>query len=152
MYPVIFGYGKLPDVKLKALNTYASDPCKNKERCVIAYLAPWCPSCVASQEFLVKAKSKLLKNNKLGMKIIIGMADEASSMKMSSGFDNQVYLDSKSEFSREVGISSVPTVLIIDDKNKIVDKDLPAHLGGNMSEEELIQIWLTQTLKLAKYF
>ncbi|MBP9838947.1 MAG: redoxin family protein [Proteobacteria bacterium] len=152
MYPVIFGYGKLPEVKLKALNSYASDPCINKERCVIAYLAPWCPSCVASQGFLVKAKNKLLKNNKLGMKIIIGMADEASSMKMASGFDNQVFLDTQSEFSRAVGITSVPTVLIIDDKQTIVDKDLPAHLGGNMSEEELIDVWLTQNLKLAKYF
>ncbi len=152
IYPRIFGYGQLPQTFLKPVMKNNFDPCWKKERCIIVYLAPWCPSCTAAKSFLIKAREKIVQNKKVGIKLIIGSAEESSLLKMAASFGNQVYLDTKSEFSQAVGIRGVPSLLITDINGKIIDRDLSAHLVGNMPEDELIDFWLQNTLGLGKYF
>lgn len=151
IYPRIFGYGQIPEVFLKPFVKSELDPCLKKERCIIVYLAPWCPSCTASQPFLIRAKEKIAYNKKVGIKFIIGMDEEPSLLKMASSFGNQAYLDSKSEFSQAVGIRGVPSLLITNINGKIIDRGLPAHIAGNMPEDQLIDFWLRDTLGLGRY-
>src|SRR5438552_410846 len=71
----MFGFGTLPADHLEAAYSRDADPCFGKQRCVIEYVAPWCPACRGSIGFSNALYRKLTTSTAVGMKIVVGMAD-----------------------------------------------------------------------------
>lgn len=142
----VFGYGNLPEVRLAAARGSGSDPCTYAEKCMIAYLAPWCPSCQSAVGFMNGVHRELRKGDKTALKVVLGMAEENSLQKMAGQFEAPVFLDLSGEFASKVGIRAVPSVLVVDAQGKITEKGLPGAIRGTGSLEGDVQYYIRNIL------
>lgn len=108
---------------LKNPSKLAGDTCAGKKRCVVAYLAPWCPSCRAelphTQEMLSRSRT-----GDTGMKIVVGMerkpGDNAEMGRRIASAG--ITLDDTTELARKWDIRAVPAYVVLDPEGaKILD-------------------------------
>jgi thiol-disulfide isomerase/thioredoxin len=121
---IICGCGptEMPEVKLDVLNypTGAEvNPCSKKERCLITFVTPWCPSCQAATEFIQAARKKINNGTNVGMMVIVGQDERASILGHARKIDGLVFLDYDNKFSAAVRVGSVPHWWVIDKSRKI---------------------------------
>ena len=148
----VFGFGTLPTDHLEAAYGGHGDPCFGKERCVIEYVAPWCPACRASIGFSNALHRKLTASSKVGMKIVVGMSDRENLREMADKYDAPAFLDVDGAFRDALGIHSVPSALVIDGNRTIIKKGLSGAIGGKASEEENVQYYIDNYLDIASFF
>jgi thiol-disulfide isomerase/thioredoxin len=114
----------MPQVKLPSTGEaygILSDPCTGKKRCLIIYVATWCPACHASIPFIQGLQKDLENNPEVGFKIIVGGgAGEEQLYGMARQIQGNVFLDSQGQFHRRVRIGSVPHWWLIDDQGQIL--------------------------------
>ena len=114
--------GEIPEVKLESFNrpqTQTNTPCSGKERCLIAFLTPWCPSCKGSTGFIQALRKKLEYKNKVGLMVIIGQDQRAAIVAFGKQLPGQVFIDDENKFTASVRFSSVPHWWVIDKERKI---------------------------------
>lgn len=155
LYGSIFGYGSVPKVDLPPgqhddLAVTRTDPCLYKERCVIVYVAPWCPACHGAVDFLNALTRRVQRSAKVGMKIIIGMDARPKLTEMSRLFVGPTFLDDAGKFQQSLRVQSVPTAWVADHDGKIL-RSVPASLSGNGSEDEIFEYYNKNYLKLTEY-
>ena len=146
----LFGWGSIPEVRLEtSKNSSIIDPCQARSQCVIAYVAPWCPACHSSIGFLNTLGLRLLNSSKVGMKIIIGMAEVDQLEGMAQKFSSPAFYDPDGEFASKVGINSVPNVLLVDSSGKIIEKGLPGAVSGFASQDEAVNYYIKNILGIS---
>lgn len=151
----VFGYGTVPKFDLapgaiEALRT-VKDPCFGMERCVLVYVAPWCPACHQSIDFLNDVASRVKRTGKIGMKVIIGMDTHDKNAEMSKLFTTQTFLDDDGKFRAALGVSSVPTAWVADGNGKIL-REIPAALGGTGTDDQIFDYYNEHYLQMTEYF
>ncbi len=134
---------QLPSVQLKDLNgktVNTAELSNDGKPFVISMFATWCKPCLRE----LRAIAELYPDwqDETGMKMYIISIDEAQNVSKvepfvsAEGWDYEVLLDPNSYFSRSMGISNVPHVLIVDGKGKVVY----SHSGyTDGSETEIIK-------------
>lgn len=134
---------QLPSVQLKDLNgksVNTAELSNDGKPFVISMFATWCKPCLRE----LRAIADLYPDwqDETGMKMYIISIDEAQNVSKvkplvkAEGWDYEVLLDPNSDFFRSMGLSSVPHVLIVDGKGKVVY----SHSGyTDGSETEIIK-------------
>jgi hypothetical protein len=118
------------------MSLYGSgDPCAYKLRCVVVFLAPWCPSCQGSVPFLNDMRKRFDQEGKVGVKVIVGMDSEEKLTSMAKKIGGEVFLDSNKEFSRSAGVRGVPAWWVVDDKKRILARGTALGVSGGTQEQ-----------------
>jgi thiol-disulfide isomerase/thioredoxin len=93
----------------------AKDPCLFSSRCLIVYLAPWCPYCKSSQKVLVALENQLKKlGSSNGIRVVVGMDTKEKLEKYASNFSLPVYIDDSKDLYNLLNCSGVPSWTVID--------------------------------------
>lgn len=132
---------QLPSVQLKNLDGKTVDTAtlsNDGKPMVISFFATWCKPC--NRE--LKAIHEVYPDwqEETGMRLIAISIDEGQNVSKvkplvdSEGWEYEVLLDTNSELKRTLGIQSIPHVLILDGKGKIVE----SHSGYTEGSEEHI--------------
>lgn len=149
----VFGYGTLAKVNLpKGKNISQNDSCDGKERCIVYFMAPWCPTCQGAVPFINDMRARVNRTSKVGMKIVVGSDALPSLESFAQKLDGPVYYDADGEFAYAMSVSSIPAILVLDDNRKILRRNFPAALAGGMSPDELFNYYNENYLKLTEYF
>lgn len=103
------------------------DNCTGKKFCVIAYVAPWCPSCkaLAPQLKTFLAHSKDSKDN--GMKVVVGEGvtaaeNEADAAKYGYG----AVADNSGVYKKRLRVEQFPSLFVVDRDGTIILRDQEA--------------------------
>ena len=138
------GYAQLPNVTLKDINGKSVNVSKlsnGGKPIVVSFWATWCKPCIRE----LKAIHEVYPDwqDETGVKVVIISIDEAQNaqkvkpMVDGFGWEYDVLLDSNGELKRLLNIQSVPYVLVLDGKGKIVYKHSGYTDGG---EDELYNV------------
>lgn len=149
-----FGWGTLPPYNLNpAPGMSAANPCDGKERCVIAYLAPWCGACQGSPPFFEAIRKDLETNQNVGMTVVVGKGDANQQEGIIRQFRGNVFVDREGTFARDsnVGMFGVPAVMVIDSKRNILQRQ-SGTLGGSVAPEVIHAMYIKKTLGLEDYY
>lgn len=134
----------LPDLKLPStfarnsvLGTETPDPCSGKARCIVAYFAPWCGVCHASIPLVKKLREKVDRSPEVGLKIIIGDADNSQVVEMAAQVGGLTLADPDGEFNRAMRVSAMPTWWVVDSNRKVLER----FSGGITSADDRALKW-----------
>ncbi|WP_455077173.1 TlpA family protein disulfide reductase [Prevotella koreensis] len=146
MLTILFGTAakaQLPKVNLKSMNgkEVRTDTINNQGKpIIISFFATWCKPC--NRE--LKAINEVYEDwvEETGVKLIAVSIDEAQNVNKvkplvdSNGWSYEVLLDPNRDFSRALGIQTIPFTLIVDGNGNIAYK----HNGyTDGAETELIE-------------
>lgn len=143
MLTLLFGTAakaQLPKVNLKSMNgkEVRTDTINNQGKpIIISFFATWCKPC--NRE--LKAINEVYEDwvEETGVKLIAVSIDEAQNVNKvkplvdSNGWPYEVLLDPNRDFSRALGIQTIPFTLIVDGNGNIAYK----HNGYTDGAEEL---------------
>ncbi len=139
-----------PDVQLDAnggVTEKVEDSCASRSRCIIVYMAPWCPVCHASLPFVKDLRESLRANKDVGFKIIVGDDDKRRTEEMADEIEGLVFLDPDQRFKTALGVYAVPTWIVLDRERRVLKRRSEgAPIGGD--RESRIDMFLTQRLGL----
>ena len=79
------------------------------------------------------------------------MSDKSKLQEMANKFSAPVFYDASGDFASEVGISSVPSVLVTGLDGKIIGKGYPGMISGLPSEEDNLQYYLNNILAISEF-
>ena len=128
-------------------------PCEGTERCLVVYLAPWCPHCNSSIPLVREIRDQIGENDDTGMMVIVGPlgGSFAGYDDMARRLDGPVYLDRSGEAWEDYlgSLSGVPAWAVFDGRGQITQ----SFTGGTpQSSQAMVQHVLTDQLGLAAYF
>ena len=123
------GFGKqlFPSALMtaSAANTLKADPCLQKPRCLVAYVAPWCPACKQSIPTIQELTKRWKSSKNIGVKVIVGRADLAQMEEMAGEIGPNTFLDSKEEMFDALGkmslIKAIPSWYVLDETDAILN-------------------------------
>ena len=122
----------MPTVTLRSTSQgsgYSYDPCTGKERCLVAYLATWCPACHGSLGFVSGIRNAVSANPRAGVKIVVGGGDESEIRAMASQIGGTVFMDTEGQFAGALGGFAVPHWWVVDKQGMAL-----SHFSGGYSE------------------
>ncbi len=140
---VLPSMAELPSVQLKDINGNSVNTAElnnDGKPFVISFFALWCKPCRRE----LKAIHDVYPDwqDETGVKVIAVSIDEAQNeqkvkpMVEGSGWEYEVLLDPNGEFKRQLGVTDIPHVFIVDGKGNIVWNHKGYVDGG---EEEIIE-------------
>lgn len=118
---------ELPSVMLKDINDNTINTAElsnNGKPFVISFFATWCKPCLRE----LKAINEVYPDwqDETGMKLIAVSIDEAQNAQkvkpliQGKGWDYEVLLDVNGEFKRQMGVTDIPHVFVVDGKGNVV--------------------------------
>ena len=111
----------LGEVKLAPLTeAAASDPCAGR-RCVIVYMAPWCPSCKGAKPLVRTLRTKLPAQD-AALKVVIGQCERAAAQAMASEVGGAVFFDPDGAYYRAMKANGVPSWLALDRDQRVLGR------------------------------
>lgn len=131
----------------------AEHPCLGTERCVLVYMAPWCPHCNGSIPLVRTIREQVNANKNTGMMVIVGPGggSYAGHERMGKALGGEVFLDPDSDVWRdEFGhIEAVPAWAVFDGSGRMI-----RHFTGGTTrnDHEIVQAVLHDQLRLGSYF
>lgn len=104
-------------------NAAGHDPCAGKQRCVLVFLAPWCPACKISLGTVRGLMTRFADSDRVGIKPVIGNGRNPSSMEeMAAQIGPGTFLDPAGRIMTAAGVSSVPHWFVLDDQGFLLKK------------------------------
>jgi thiol-disulfide isomerase/thioredoxin len=126
-------------VKLAALTpaAEAGDPCAKARRCVVVYLAPWCPACRQAKPHVKALRARLPAG--AAMKVVIGQAERSRSQEMAGEVGGAVFFDPDGDYYKAIKGTGIPYWMVLD-----ADQHVTARMAGFVLplEAQLAQLGL----------
>lgn len=144
----IFGFGTLPPFKKQSSSSF--DPCRGKERCVVAFFAPWCPACRATLPLMYALADRAARTGKVGIQIVIGRDEIDNLHSMASKISGSVYLDEDQSFADAAGVSGVPAWWVIDQRRKILARGTGL-VAATKADDPAVTYFVNNKLKLGNF-
>jgi thiol-disulfide isomerase/thioredoxin len=116
----------------------ATHPCLMKSRCVVVYLAPWCPYCNRSIGTIQELRAQW-KDRDVGILPVIGRDTVAEIQAMAARVGEGSYVDLDASFFKKTGVQGVPAWFLINDQGKLLKTFLgaPGNAPTLLAELEL---------------
>lgn len=126
------------DVPLVSLQSNASstpqEVCPLGKRCVVCYLAPWCPACKSSLPIIQELRESFRSHNNLEFLVIVGAASQSELLPMANDIGGRVFFDPSSRFASAARIRSFPSIVLIDDQHRLTASSHVAY-GGDAKDQ-----------------
>lgn len=106
--------------KLPSATPNLNNPCLGKKICVAAYVAPWCPSCRASEGVVKKVQERISGSSNAGMIIFVGLDRPDKLKEMARNFNGYTLLDTKGLLPQDFGSFPVPQWFVWDQEGNIL--------------------------------
>jgi hypothetical protein len=105
--------------------------CGAKSRCIVAYLAPWCPSCRRELASLMRARSLVKETgNEVGMKIVVGSGRPEEIEQMARRIGGEVFSDPEGVIFDAFGGKYYPSWWIFDSQGNVLkETEMPGRIG-----------------------
>ena len=144
---IVYGQQQIPNFQLEDIdnNTIHFNELKGSKLTIIDFWATWCKPCVMSIPELVKIQEEY-KNK--GVNIVGVSTDGPRSVSKVAPLTKQLHvnypilLDFNNEVTRDMNVTSFPTLLIVNEENKVVY----FHEGFTHGDEVEIRKFLDQIL------
>ncbi len=139
-----------PKVVLAGVQDGQKDPCFGKGRCLVVYVAPWCPSCQQASA-LIDALRNRSSNANFGVKIIAGLDEPPALMEYAKTLGPGTYIDYDKQYFRGINGGGVPAWFLLSEGGNVL-----SHFSGLISSSDMdrtVHHVLTKKLGMdAKYF
>lgn len=104
-----------------------SEMCNGKKKCAVVYVAPWCSACESLLPQLITYSASAKKNPDYGMQVIVGFGREAGDNESKAEqIGDLTIVDNTSKMADELGVKYFPTIVVIDEANRIEFRDQDA--------------------------
>ncbi|MBT3586823.1 MAG: redoxin family protein [Halobacteriovoraceae bacterium] len=112
-------------------------PCRDKEKCLIVYITPWCSACKTFEKYILPSlpESLDLYSKNAGMSIIIGKDNPGKINFMGSRIQLPFISDADGKFYRALGTSAVPSFFVVNSSGKIIKQRTGFSAKGSTPEE-----------------
>lgn len=108
---------------------------------ILDFWATWCPPCREAIPKLIELYNKYQNQGLLVLGIALDEKDKVIKVSQEMGINYPVLFDDK-KTSRNYGIQSIPTLFVIDQKGKLVHKEIGfSKEGFNIIEEKVIELF-----------
>lgn len=95
------------------------------ERCLLVYVAPWCPSCRRAEPMLAELRASLLRDG-VGIEVVVGMDEPPELEAHARTFGYPVLLDMDGAVKRDAGIRGVPYFIVTDRRGQVIKRQAGA--------------------------
>jgi thiol-disulfide isomerase/thioredoxin len=95
------------------------------EKCLIVYVAPWCPSCKRVMPTLISLVDELKKDG-MTAKVVVGYDSPEKIAAYAKNFPFPVLTDANASYYKEAGLVGVPSFFVINSTGEI----LTDYFGG----------------------
>lgn len=102
-----------------AAERYVGGSCA-RERCLLVYLAPWCPQCRRAHSVILEA-AEHLRAQGIETTVVIGLDDRAEIEAYARDFPFPVYLDPDRKFYEQLDTRGVPYFALWQRDRKIIE-------------------------------
>lgn len=142
-----FSPRKFPSLLNAQSGSPVTDYCLLKQRCLVVYLAPWCPACKASIGLIRATQHFAESNPKIGVQLIVGMDSNNKLQKFAEELGGSTFVDSSNRIQDSVSVGGVPSWFVLDKDRNILNRGsgLPA---GIERQSEQFQLFLRDYLGL----
>jgi thiol-disulfide isomerase/thioredoxin len=124
-----------PDVFVHALQQNTRDSCASAERCVIVYLASWCPTCKKSVPLVKELRSYINgSDGKVGLRVVIGRGDEAESREYGRSTGGTFLLDDTDAIFSALKGRVVPSWWVLNAQGEILTTSEGIPAGGSLDQ------------------
>ncbi|MCB0318240.1 MAG: hypothetical protein KDD56_05745, partial [Bdellovibrionales bacterium] len=123
--------------------------CEGKKRCILLYMAPWCPACRASLPILQSLRRKIPIDSQTGLNIVVGRDRKDSLSDYALSIGGQVSLDINDSVARKYKIQSLPSWLLLDENKRILQNFSGSPSGA--PSNEIADFLLYKKFKLKKF-
>jgi thiol-disulfide isomerase/thioredoxin len=121
-------------------NAAGADACVGKRRCVVVFVAPWCPACKLSVGVIRAMMEHYSGPGEVGVKPVVGSGRSSVSMEeMADQLGPGTFLDPAGSIMRAAGEKSVPHWFVVDERGFLIKKvaGLIPNLQGMIQELDL---------------
>ena len=104
------------------------DPCYGKEKCIVVYVAPWCPACEASADTIREMSRRWNGSNRdsnRGIKVMVGADSVAKCRQKAAAFGTFAMVDENGDFARQHSVNSYPSWIVFD-RNGVEERRIGA--------------------------
>jgi thiol-disulfide isomerase/thioredoxin len=135
------GPGQLPAepallaaASIKDSGAQVADPCSGKQRCLVVYLAPWCPACKSVTPQLLQVRDHWKGSATRGIKFIVGADSDEKNRELALSIGDGAYVDQGDAYRRAMKVSHFPTLWVVDENSKVITADRGAYdwLNGEL--------------------
>lgn len=124
----------------------SEDPCDKKQKCVVYYMAPWCPACEQTLPTVLEISRRWNgegSTSPYGLRILIGNSTHERSQALASRIGWIASVDPRDEFSNKHNVASFPTWIVFDNKGHELSR-----LSGGIADPSMADAFIKQGLKL----
>ena len=101
-------------------------PCLNRSRCLVLYMAPWCPACRQTKRFVPYVREAMAGQD-AGLVVVVGKAwgNFNGGYDMARDIGGQVYIEKDSRYWNELRaeINAVPAWVTFRSDGSVVEKE-----------------------------
>lgn len=120
--------GVFKETPARPLSSLAEgDPCQERQFCVVAYMAPWCPHCKnavpALQSFAKKSRDPKFP----GLKIWVGAGKPEANKEMAAAFGAHGFVDTDETIAQKFAVRGFPSFYVLDRDGDIILRDAEAY-------------------------
>lgn len=107
-----------------------------KPRCLVIYLAPWCPVCRRNADFFLSVQDELEREWDVAARIAVGLSYESDLRKYAEGFGPETLLDLR----KSIPVTGVPAFIVTDGSGRVLRQwaGVPV-AGGAPSLEQVVE-------------
>jgi thiol-disulfide isomerase/thioredoxin len=121
----------LPASDLRAYMSRSIDldnhPCLGRTRCLIVYLAPWCPACRQTKSFIPYMREVISDHENAGLMVVVGKGwgNFKGGYDMARDIGGQVYIDAEASYWRVLRkeANAVPAWVMFDGLGNAIETE-----------------------------